>query len=419
MALAFKRLDRNAIRKLQPGEKISEHGITAECLRNGDVRYSVNVMVDGQRIHRVVGRQSEGVTRTQAEELIEKLRTDARNDRLDLPQGRKVHRLFRDAAEDYLTRLESTDGKDMGNKERHLRSYLVPFLGGERLDKITEFRLRQYRKHRRDQGAAEATINRELATLSHMINRAASKDWGWIKPTDKPPVPKAKEQRKKIRILTPEQSEALLQAAVADQDPRMWLFIMFGLNAGMRHSEIMARRYDEIDFDHCRIWINKAKAGEREQPITPSLRDALARQRKMEADPEGWIFPATRQDCKQPHRTEMRGGFARVVIRAGLDPKQCTPHVMRHTAITRLVKAKVDLLTIKRISGHKTTAMVEYYTHIHGDHIDTAIAALDTAVPDTITPELHTPASGPQSGGASLGAKKPRENRCLVSGGQG
>lgn len=38
---------------------------------------------------------------------------------------------------------------------------------------------------------------------------------------------------------------------------------------------------------HCRLWINRAKAGEREQPITPSLRDALQRQQAMEADPEG------------------------------------------------------------------------------------------------------------------------------------
>ena len=43
-------------RRLQPGQRIVEHGITAERLRDGDVRYSVNVMVDGERVHRVIGR---------------------------------------------------------------------------------------------------------------------------------------------------------------------------------------------------------------------------------------------------------------------------------------------------------------------------------------------------------------------------
>jgi hypothetical protein len=67
MALRFSRLDRPAIRQLKAGERIAEHGITAERLADGDLRYSVNVMVDGLRIHRVIGKASDGVTRTQAE----------------------------------------------------------------------------------------------------------------------------------------------------------------------------------------------------------------------------------------------------------------------------------------------------------------------------------------------------------------
>ena len=61
VSLRFSRLDRLAVRKLEPGEKITEHGITVERLANGDLRYSVNVMVDGLRIHRVIGKESDGV----------------------------------------------------------------------------------------------------------------------------------------------------------------------------------------------------------------------------------------------------------------------------------------------------------------------------------------------------------------------
>jgi site-specific recombinase XerD len=88
--------------------------------------------------------------------------------------------------------------------------------------------------------------------------------------------------------------------------------------------------------------------------------------------------------------------FARAVVRAKLDPDKVTPHTMRHTAITRLVKAGVDLPTIQRISGHKTLAMVLRYVHVHGEHIDAAIGALNDAFPDAITPELHTPATPDQ-----------------------
>jgi len=105
MALRFSRLDRPGIRRLTAGHKITEHGITAERLADGDTRWSVNIMVDGHRIHRVIGRESEGVTRTQAEEFVERARTEAREKRLSFPQGRKLHLTFAAAADVYLSKL--------------------------------------------------------------------------------------------------------------------------------------------------------------------------------------------------------------------------------------------------------------------------------------------------------------------------
>jgi integrase len=85
--------------------------------------------------------------------------------------------------------------------------------------------------------------------------------------------------------------------------------------------------------------------------------------------------------------------FREAVKTAGLDPETITPHVMRHTAITKLVQAGVDLPTVQRISGHKTLAMVLRYTHVHGRHIDDAIRAIGRTLPkhaaNTITPKLH------------------------------
>ena len=113
MAKAFVKLDRLSIRKLQPGQSLTENGISFQRMDNGDGVYEVNVMVDGVRIHRVVGRESEGVTRTQAENFIEKVRTEAREDRLTLPKGRKVALSFKDAARKYLVKLEESGGKNI------------------------------------------------------------------------------------------------------------------------------------------------------------------------------------------------------------------------------------------------------------------------------------------------------------------
>src|SRR5215212_8562594 len=102
--MQFSKLTRLAIRKLKTGETISEHGIVFERLALGDGRFTVAFMVDGQRIHRVIGKESAGVTRRQAEEFIEKTRRDARTDRLNLPKKRKLMLGFRDAANKYLQR---------------------------------------------------------------------------------------------------------------------------------------------------------------------------------------------------------------------------------------------------------------------------------------------------------------------------
>ena len=169
MTLRFSRLDRPSIRRLRPGEKITEHGITAERLKDGDVRYSVNVMVDGERVHRVVGRESDGTTR--------------------------------------------------------------------------------------------------------------------------------------------------------------------GICA------------------------------------------VIEREREMAQDPDGWIFPNS--VAASGHIRSMKSAFTRCVERAGMDPKLVIPHVMRHTAITRLAEVGADIKTIQEFSGHESLEMVLRYAHAQDRAIDRALDRLE------------------------------------------
>ncbi|WP_419816135.1 tyrosine-type recombinase/integrase [Glacieibacterium sp.] len=375
MSLRFARLTRPAIRALANGGRIAEHGIIAERLSNGDVRYSVDVLCDGQRIHRVVGRESEGVTRAQAETYIEQARTDARSGRLNLPKGRKVQLLFAEAADDYITRLKDSAGKNVTRKERQLALHLKPHFGKTRLDKITDFAVKGYRKARRDAKAADATINRELATLSHLTRSAAR--WGWIKRDDVPTIDRAREGQGRIIALNQAQCDALMAASIADQDGDLWIFVAIGLGTGMRHDEITSIKWPQIDFARRRIFVPLAKAGSREQPIPADLAAKLEAERKQAAKPDGWLFPAKVKDTKEGRRKCFAASFRRAATAAGLDAKAVTPHVMRHTAVTRLVRAGADIPTIMKVSGHKTVAMVLRYTHVDAADIDAATAALD------------------------------------------
>jgi integrase len=372
MSKKFLRLARNAMRALGVGRSITEHGITFTREPSGDGVYSVNIMVDRRRIHRVIGRESEDVTRQQAEDFIARARADARRDRLDLPEARKTALGFREAATRYVERLEQEGGKNIKAKRRQIAQHLTPFFGDRPLSHLDTSEIERFKKERRSERAAPATINRELAVLSHLLSRAL--EWGWIKAAPAK-IRRFQEANARIVYLTKEQCAALEQAAAQDQSENVHAFVMIGLRTGMRHSEILGIRKEHIDLARKAIWIPQAKAGAREQPITEDLVGYLSTRLKMLPSGSPWLF--TSPGSRTGHVHTIRKAFRRSAKRAGLDPDTITPHVLRHTVVTHLVQAGVDLPTVQRVSGHKTLAMVARYAHQNGEHIRTAMDKLE------------------------------------------
>jgi site-specific recombinase XerD len=384
----YQKLTRSNIRKLAPGRKLIENGISFERLPNGDGLYTVNIMVDRVRIHRVIGRESEGVTRTQCETFIETTRTAAREERLALPSGRKVALTFPEATKEYLAKLEEIGGKGIERKKCQLDLHLKPFFREKALSKITSFDLERYKKHRVDEGASFATVNRELAVLSHLFSMAV--EWKWL--THRPAkINRYKEDNGRITYLTVEQCADIFEAAKSDVSPHIYLYSLIALSTAMRMSEILSIRRENVDVARRRIFVPKAKAGAREQPMTAELASYLARY--MSTLPKGtdWLFPSVAS--RSGHLATIRKAHRRVVKAAGLDPDAVVRHTFRHTAVTHLVQAGVDLPTVQKISGHKTLSMVARYAHANGAHIDAAMAQLETRIGarkvGPITPELH------------------------------
>ncbi len=370
MTIKFSKLTRPGVRSLKVGNKIIENGIGFERLSNGDGRYSVSIMVDGQRIHRVIGKESEGVTRKQAEEFIERVKTDSRFGRLNLPKGRKTVLGVRQAGENYLSKLEDEGGKDIPKKRQRLNLHISPFFKGKPLSSVTTFDIERYKKFRLASEATAGTINRELAVISHLFNKAM--EWRWI--NHKPAIIKRlKEDTGRIVYLTTAQIEKLLEAAREDQDPHIFPFIKIGLETSMRHMEILSIQVNNIDLGKRVIYIPKAKAGARDQPITQSLVGFLGEYLQSIDHDQKFLFPSKK--IYREYRGYMGEPFKRVVERAGLE--QAVPHTMRHTAITQLVQSGVDLPTVQRISGHKTLAMVAKYSHQNGPHIQAAMDKLE------------------------------------------
>jgi integrase len=394
MAVKFTKLTRPEMRKTSAGDKIEEHGVVYTRLANGDGRFSVNVMVDGERVHRVIGKESEGVTREQAENFIAKLRTDAREGRLNLPKGRKIAVGFKEAAEKYLKKLSEEGGKDIKAKTRRLNQHLIPFFGNQSLSKIVTSDVKRYGEQRSKELAisggdknkpldqaklkttSNGTINRELAVLSHLFNQAV--EWKWIqyRPAK---IVLLKEEEGRDNYLTKEQVVLVKEMATHDENPLAFMFINIGLDTSMRKSEILAIRIEHIDLERRIIYIPNVagvtKTGSREQPITKRLAAYLEAELEKLPSEQVWLFPSSKSATG--HITNIDKAFRRVIVAAGLDPSEIVRHTMRHTVVTHLVQDGIDLPTVMKISGHKTLAMILKYSHRNGEHVQEAMDRLE------------------------------------------
>jgi integrase len=179
------------------------------------------------------------------------------------------------------------------------------------------------------------------------------------------------------RILTHEEEEALLAAALMDSNTYAWLFAKIGLSTGLRHSEILSARFDGFDRKRRRLRVRVKGGHIREQPLSEEITAILEREGEMAGDPDGWIFPSRKS--ASGHIEDMKAAFRRCVIRAGLGPKEVIPHTMRHTAISNLAAAGADIPTIQAFSGHRSLKMVMRYAHSVDRRVDEAIDRMERA----------------------------------------
>jgi integrase len=370
----FERLTRAAFRTLPVGGRIAEHGIYYKKLPNGDGRFGIQLRIDGQKVNRVLGKESEGVTRGDAEALIERLKTESREHRLKLPKGRKLEMSFKEAAQKYLEKLRVTGGNDLVTKEEHLRLHLIPAFGTKALSQITAFDLERYTHNRHKDGAAAGSINRGLTVLSHLINKAV--EWGWI---DKPPfkIKKLPDTAKKEVYLTPDECDRVLKAAKTS-NRELYLFFKLGITSGMRMNEIFSIEIENIDLSRRCIYLPKTKTIPRHQRISAEMVSYLEYYLKQYCSAnQQWLFPSSEAKCG--HRTTITKSFNTALKMAGIK-KAVNRHSLRHTAISLLIQSGADLRTVMEISGHKSLRMLQRYAHHSDENVQAAMASVEAGI---------------------------------------
>jgi len=247
------------------------------------------------------------------------------------------------------------------------------FFGRHTLQSITAGTVEQYKIHRSQQVrknardgrlVTPAAVNRELAVLRILFNFAIR-----LGKARENPVAKVKffrERQNHMRVLSAEEEGRYLAAA----SPSLKDVAAVMLETGMRPGEIYRLRRDDIDLELKSVLVRTGKTvnATRHIPLTERALTILAR--RVKHGESCWLFPSSFDPGKPV--LDVRKAHDAAVRRAKISPP-FRLYDLRHTALTRMAMAGIDLPTLKELAGHSQIQMTMRYVHPTPEHKRRAI----------------------------------------------
>lgn len=228
---------------------------------------------------------------------------------------------------------------------------------------------------------AVGTVVNHVAALRFFFRRVLKRRL----PMDSIPYPKYTHHRTP-RVLSPDEVARLIEAAGTLQ-ARVILMALY--STGMRRSELVRLRVEDIDSERMVIHIHKGKGGkDRDVPLCPRLLETLREYWRWKK-PKTWLFPG------QP-RAEGKHLTAKMVWHvcndaaqhAGIQ-KRVSPHMLRHSFATHLLEDGADLATIQVLLGHADLEATSIYLHLSRRHLEKTVNPLEQLSISAITHRLY------------------------------
>ncbi len=178
-------------------------------------------------------------------------------------------------------------------------------------------------------------------------------------------------------VLTEEEQQALL-AVPNSRYPtgqRNHAMLRLMLDAGHRVGELVAQRWRDIDLGTGKLHIKNGKgARDRVLWINNGCLEILQSWRERQAAELGaapdHVF--TTLDGKPLSTRYVQQMVKRYRERAGL-AKQVTPHTLRHTYATDLLRQTKNIRLVQKALGHASLQNTQIYTHIVDDELEDAL----------------------------------------------
>jgi integrase len=295
----------------------------------------------GRRIRESVSESKQEATRALQARMGDIVRGEFRI------KGRDRESFFQEFALEYAKHLKLT--RRGWKKELSRLKMLVRHFGKKLLSAVTPYDVERFKTSRRVK-VAGSSVNRELALLKTMYSKA--RQWGFSGAENPVKGVRYYSERQRERILGDEDSRRLVAACGESVRP----VVVVALNTGMRLSEILDLRWEDVDLDRRYLRVERSKNNRsRKIPMSSLVREVL-----LELRGRGGSYVFTKAGSAERLRS-VRTAFMTACRRAALEGLRF--HDLRHTFATNLVMNGVDLVTVKEILGHSDIAMTVRYSH--------------------------------------------------------
>lgn len=250
--------------------------------------------------------------------------------------------------------LEYCAGRNRPHTLKIKRWYCERFLkhfGNVAIGEITRTDVERYLL-KRGKNAGNFTVNREMATLRHVMNFAVEREL--LERNTASKIKLLPEEKRAIRILSDEELLGYFSWC-KNNDELMYDLSVIAFNTGLRRGDIIKVRGEDVDE---RRGILAVKVSKRRGelvlylPLNDVVLEVLRRRKKRFG--KGYLFPGE----NGKHLVEFKRRFARAVRETGIEFRFAD---FRHNCATALLTTGADLKTVQITLGHSSITTTERY----------------------------------------------------------
>lgn len=182
-------------------------------------------------------------------------------------------------------------------------------------------------------------------------------------------LPNVKREKKLPVILSKEEVARLISVT---KNINHRLMIQVGYSSGLRVSEIINLKWEDVDFDRGLIHLKKAKGKkDRVVMLSQKVKEGLL---SLSGNRQGLVF-LTNRNSRYSDRTVQRI-IENAAMKAGIQ-KDISPHTLRHSFATHLLEGGTDIRYIRDLLGHSNISTTLVYTKVSNKNILNIKSPLD------------------------------------------